>query len=119
MGFLSDLFGLKTKYVDEEPDEAELAAQLEKQKAFFLDPDEAKSLGRKDYIGTPIKNTPPTTQGSKQENIEQIQQTSNHNLTPEPQPPDQNSQTSSEHHSADSSMDMFRQMARNIKRYWW
>lgn len=119
MGFFSNLFGLKTKYVDEEPDEAELAAQVEKAKAFFLDPDEAKTLGKNGYAPTPIKNKVPTTQGSKQENIEQIQQASNPNLTPEPQPPEQNTQTSSEHHSTDSSMDMFRQMARNIKRYWW
>ncbi|HEY9742489.1 MAG TPA: hypothetical protein V6C90_18545 [Coleofasciculaceae cyanobacterium] len=117
MGLLSDLFGLKTKYVDEELDEAELAAQIEKAKAFFLDPDEAKSLGKNGYRPTPIKNQVPINQGSKQENIEQIQQSSNSNLLPEPQAADHSDQTSSDHSSTDSSMDMFRQMARNIKKY--
>lgn len=121
MGFLSNLFGLKTKYVDEETDEAELAAEAEKRKAFFLEPDDAKTFGNIEYMRSPIQKK----SGKKEEIPEPIQQKAFQQVmdsdkqmdaTPEPQPSTQNSPANSEKRRADSSMDMFRKMAREIKK---
>ncbi len=125
MGFLSDLFGLKTKYVDEETDQAELAAEQEKRKAFFLEPDEAKTLGKNknESVRSPIQNpsvnatesqansnpSTPTIESGTAAN-QQV------NTTPEPPPTAQNTQANSDIDPTDSSMDMFRKMARSIRK---
>ena len=43
MGFLSSMFNLKTKYVDDPDESAEIASE-KSTKAFYLDPDSAKTL---------------------------------------------------------------------------
>ncbi|HBE19508.1 MAG TPA: hypothetical protein DEG17_17510 [Cyanobacteria bacterium UBA11149] len=132
MGFLSDLFGLKTQYIDEETEEAELAAEEEKRKAFFLTPDEAKTLGNIDFMRTP-KAVKRTFAKSEDEKIvatsafgQEITIANGQTPTAKPQAisevkaPTQNEENrkaSNERRSADSSMDMFRQMASEIKKY--
>lgn len=123
MGFLSDLFGLKTKYVDEETDQAELAAEQEKRKAFFLEPDEAKTLGKNESVRSPIQN-PSVNASESQANSNPSTPTIESgtaanqgvNTTPEPPPTAQNTQANSEIDPTDSSMDMFRKMARGIRK---
>ena len=131
MGFLSDLFGLKTQYIDEEVDEAELAADEEKGEAFFLTPDEAKTLGNIDFMRTPtsVKRTFAKSEDEKIVATSAFGQetTVANGKTPIPKqeaisevkPPSQNEQNakvSDERRQADSSMDMFRKMASEIKK---
>jgi hypothetical protein len=131
MGFLSDLFGLKTQYIDEEIDEAELAGEEEKGKAFFLTPDDAKTLGNIEYMRTPT-SVKKTFANSEEENIVATSAfgqkiTVANGKTPTPQPEaisevklptqnEQNGKVSEQRRSADSSMDMFRKMASEIKK---
>ncbi|HBB32323.1 MAG TPA: hypothetical protein DC064_11115 [Cyanobacteria bacterium UBA9273] len=117
MGFINDLFGLKTKYVDEETDFAELAAEQEKRQAFFLNPDEAKTMGNIEFMRSPIQQKSAKKQNSQQESPQPLQQPSVMKVTPEPQPPaDQNNQVNQETRSTDSNMDIFRQMARQMRK---
>lgn len=131
MGFLSDLFGLKTQYIDEEIDEAELAGEEEKGKAFFLTPDEAKTLGNIEYMRRPT-SVKKTFANSEEENIvatsafgQKITVSNGKMPTLQPEaisevkPPTQNEQNgkvSEQRRSADSSMDMFLKMASEIKK---
>ena len=66
------LFGNKTKYVDEPMD---LSAP-EPKEAFYLEPDDAKTLGDIDFMRTPItiRRTFPKTASNKKggESIKQI-----------------------------------------------
>ena len=59
-GFLS-LFGIKTKYVDDPTPVS--STSTESKEAFYLEPDEAKSLGDVEYMRKPItlKRTFPKT----------------------------------------------------------
>ncbi len=131
MGFLSNLFGLKTQYIDEEINEAELAGEAEKGKAFFLTPDDAKTLGNIEYMRTPT-SVKKTFANSEEENIvatsafgQKITVANGNTPTPqseaisEVKPPTQNEENgkvSDKRRSADSSMDMFRKMASEIKK---
>ncbi len=131
MGFLSDLFGLKTQYVDEEIDEAELAGEDEKGTGFYLTPDDAKTLGNIEYMRRPT-SVKKTFANSEEEQIvatsafgQQITVANGNLPTPQPEvisevkPPTQNEENgkvSNQRRSADSSMDMFRKMASEIKK---
>ncbi|HAX86553.1 MAG TPA: hypothetical protein DCY91_09830 [Cyanobacteria bacterium UBA11370] len=125
MGFLSDLFGLKTKYVDEETDQAELAAEQEKRKAFFLEPDEAKTLGKNknESVRSPIQNPSVNASEPQAESLKPTPEIepvtlSNQEVkaTSDPQVTIQTTQANSEVDPANSSMDMFRKMAREIRK---
>ena len=123
------LFGLgnKTKYVDE-PDNSE---STEKTEAFFLQPEEAQTLGDIDYMrkSKKIRRTFPKTknfQGGElikevsavEEKVGSGNDSSKpaSNLSVESQPETNNSQASSQRRQPDNSMDMFRNMAKEMKR---
>jgi hypothetical protein len=122
------LFGSKSKYVDEVTEQDRQSTQ--KGEAYYLKADEAKSLGNVEYMRQPktIKRTFPKTLSSQGgESVQQISATekmkinaaliasngSNSNgtksATPEIQP-------QAERRSVDGSMDMFRKMAREMKK---
>lgn len=123
------LFGIgnKTKYVDE-PDLP--VENTESKEAFFLTPDEAQTLGDVDYMRkkVTIKRTFPKIKGSQgaalvnevsateqkisKENEVSLSESTT-NKTPEV-PVSSNSNT--ERRRFDSSMDMFRNMAKDIKK---
>ncbi|NET07550.1 MAG: hypothetical protein F6K09_09750 [Merismopedia sp. SIO2A8] len=129
---MSNLFGLQTKYIDEIPEDTKQPESGQNKEAFFLDPDQAKTLGDIEYMRTPtkIKKSFPKTR-SNPKGSEVIEQTSatekviiskNQQSAPTPNPetkpvveaPQQESGRRSA--STDSSMDMFRKMARDIKK---
>lgn len=137
MGFLSDLFGLKSKYVDEETDEAEQAAEAQKRQAYFLEPDDAKTFGDINYMRSPtsVKKRFAKKKDDTGEVLEQEVETSafgqvirsNKKIsatpeplpTPENQPMKESQPNSFERRRADakdSNMDMFRNMARDMKK---
>jgi len=137
MGFLSDLFGLKSKYVDEETDEAEQAAEAQKRRSYFLEPDDAKTFGDINYMRSPksVKKRFAKKKDNLGEGLEQEVETSAFgqvirsnkqiSATPEPLPAPQNQPVSQPQpnrferrraDSSDSSMDMFRKMARDMKK---
>ena len=135
------LFGSKTKYVDREGTNNDVDTSSE---SFFLSPDDAKTFGNIDYMRTPkkIRRTFPKTQSNQNtEFIQDVASVKNpESLTqqeiaepvaakPEPAPepvaakpqpttfPTSSKLTSTEERRrADTSMDMFRNMARNIKK---
>jgi hypothetical protein len=122
------LFGGKTKYVDEPTPVAEESEK--KDEAFFLEPDQAKTLGNIDYMRQPntIEHTFPKTRSSEgkavtwqissMEKKRVAENAAAPSVTPEvkPQTPSQTTPTSEQRRTADSSMDMFRKMAREIKK---
>ena len=130
------LFGSKTKYVDEaEPEDNRAAAPDQKTEDFFLSSDDAKTLGNVDFMrqSKTIKKTFPKTKGNP--NTELVQQVSsmekvkvagNQAFTdtpaPTPTPKSETGQTaevakaSTERRRTNSSMDMFRNMARELKK---
>ncbi|NEO99873.1 MAG: hypothetical protein F6K58_14570 [Symploca sp. SIO2E9] len=132
MGFLSNLFGLQTKYVDEVPEDTKQPEAEQNQKAFFLEPDQAKTLGDIEYMRTPttVKKSFPKTKSNPKgtevigkasatekvifSNNQQVAPSSN----PETKPVVEANQQEPKRPSAsnDSSMDMFRKMARDIKK---
>ncbi|MEQ8381264.1 MAG: hypothetical protein RH949_02700 [Coleofasciculus sp. A1-SPW-01] len=137
MGFLSNLFGLKSKYVDEETDEAEQAAEAQKRRSYFLEPDDAKTFGDINYMRSPtsVKKRFAKKKDNLGEGLQQEVETSAFgqvirsnkqiSATPEPLPTPQNQQVSESQpnsferrraDSRDSSMDMFRKMARDMKK---
>ena len=126
------LFRSKTKYVDE-PDNKS-SSPSEESEAFFLSGDEAKTLGNLDFMRKPttIRRTFPKTKSNQ--NTELIKQVSsfdkviisggNQSSTSPPIPtsktaPEQPNQTdlpTVERRRADSTMDRFRNMAREINK---
>ena len=95
------LFNSKTKYVDE-PDTDDASNSSEE---FFLEPDEAKSLGNIDYKSK-------SSVGRSQVSEEQT------DLSPTVKKEDssQTDSTITERRRPDDSMDIFRNMAREIKK---
>lgn len=127
MGFLSNMFNLKTKYVDEPDDPADRAPK-ENMKTFYLDPDEAKTLKknaqavRDSSSGNKVLDT--TSEVVKNTQIEEVapaiesQATVDQQVAPDSEttPSESSESTSTDGGPADGSMDMFRNMARNMKR---
>jgi hypothetical protein len=126
MAGLFGLFGNKTKYVDE-PDTR--VPQPENKEAYFLESDDAKSFGNAEFMRKPntIRRTFPKRPGGKGAEI--IQEVSSMEKTransngvvpiksTESKPISNPEATvNPERRRSDSSMDMFRQMARDIKK---
>ena len=126
-GFFS-LFGSKTKYVDEEG----LYDTQNSSKNFYLNSDDAKTLGNIDYMRTAkkIRHTFPKTSSNKNTeaiiDVSSIQNngTSSEQVISQPatkvEPSIQVTETkipsSEKRRSADRSLDIFRNMAREIKK---
>lgn len=127
MAGLFGLFGGKTKYVDEPTTNSEQTNGNGQKGSFFLEPDDAKTLGNIEYMRTPItikRSFPKTLKGGGGEIIQQISSTEkakvNENgqiaaklpVVSEVKPV---SETSTRRPSNDS-LDMFRKMAKEIKK---
>lgn len=116
-------FGGKTKYVDEPNQPAQ-----SNEGAFFLNPDDAKSFGNIEFMRKThtIKRTfPKIKNGLGAKVIAEISSIkkalANSNgvapqVTPMPESTPQKTQTNSVRRSADKNMDMFRKMARDMKK---
>jgi hypothetical protein len=126
------LFKSKTKYVDEpEPASTSQAEATENTEAFFLKPDDAKTLGNIDFMRQPkrIRRTFPKTRSNQStelvQDISSIDKASNSGsrgtiadfkATSQPQQPAPTTTESPKRRRSDSSMDMFRNMARELKK---
>lgn len=128
---MAGLFGIfrgkKTKYVDE-PDP--VSPEPEKKEAFFLEPDLAKSLGDAEYMRTPIttrRTFPTTLKGKGSAIIQEVSSMTKKQFTEGQFPTKTTSATASveksptepvknERRDEDNSLDMFRKMAKEIKK---
>ncbi|MEM8778984.1 MAG: hypothetical protein AAGF26_08950 [Cyanobacteria bacterium P01_G01_bin.49] len=127
---MAGLFGLfsgrKAKYVDE-ADTA--SSQPEKKEAFFLETDDAKSLGDAEFMrkSHTIKRTFPKRPGGKGgaiiqdiSSMEKKKSGDNRVVSPKTNsatsPVQPTQPMSQKRRQGDDGMDMFRQMARNIKK---
>jgi hypothetical protein len=119
------LFGKKTKYVDDPTPYA--AEAKESKEAFFLDVDSAKTLGDVEYMRKPkvIKRSfPKTLKGKGGESIKSISSMEIAEVKENSQPASElQSQSGVETNAVngdrkrtDSSLDMFRQMAKDIRK---
>lgn len=128
MAGLFGLFGKKAQYVEDI--EANPSPQLEKKEAFFLESDDAKSLGNAEYMRTPIKikrSFPKTLNSEGGEVVKEISAleikriqangqavpTEEKESTPSPT---KATEVNSDRRSSDNSLDMFRQMAKDLKK---
>lgn len=118
------LFSGKTKYIDEIDDSTPIVE--EKKEAFFLEPDEAGTLGNVDFMRKQIttrRTFPKTLKGDGGELIQSVSSTEKVELKKEGLPvinpkteaiaPDV--AVPNERRSSDNSLDMFRKMARDMK----
>ncbi|WP_013321713.1 hypothetical protein [Gloeothece verrucosa] len=123
---MAGFFGIggKTKYVDE-PEQPTQSNGNGKSGAFFLEPDDAKSLGNIEFMRKAYKikrSFPKTLKGAGTEVIAEISSLKKALAKGETIAIDttsESSQTSaanSARRSADDSMDMFRKMAKDIKK---
>ncbi len=121
-GFLGLFSGRKAKFVDEADT---TPVQPQKKEAFFLDSDSAKTLGDTEFMRKPITIRRTFAKGGElvQEisSLEKKKATTSNTISNPTQ--STSSSTSQEKTSApterrqaDTSMDMFRNMARNIKK---
>jgi hypothetical protein len=123
------LFGGKTKYVDEVNDYADSTPQSKE--AFYLSNDEAKTLGNIDFMRKPntIKRSFPKTLNSKKgkeivRSISSVEENAVDTSVVQPKSISSNgngngngtSNVNTERRSVDSNLDMFRKMARDIKK---
>ena len=127
------LFGGKTKYVDETDTDA--ASTSDQEEDFFLSSDDAKTLGDINYMrqSKTVKRTfAKTKSGGGGELIQEIsalgkakkssnqtsQSVSNSSATPatEPTPINKTSEEEKERRRSDSNMDMFRNMAKDLRK---
>ena len=126
MAGLFGLFGNKTKFVDE-PDP--VTPKAEKKEAFFLEPDQAQSLGDAEFMRTPIttRRTFPKTLSGKGAAIVQEVSSMSKKQTKEGEVPSISLNTSSlpesptepvknERRTGDDSLDMFRKIAKDLKK---
>ncbi|NJK62667.1 MAG: hypothetical protein HC921_08285 [Synechococcaceae cyanobacterium SM2_3_1] len=127
-GWIRRFFGSKQK-AESRPEETP-SPRSKKVKSFYLDPDEAKSLGNVEYMRT-ARKVEKTFMGGKYRTVESISAMEVVDITEKtearPSPEDVSPQTSTPKQSqtptspaprrqAGSDMDMFRNMARDIKR---
>ncbi|ACK66812.1 conserved hypothetical protein [Rippkaea orientalis PCC 8801] len=122
---LFGLFGGKAQYVDEIDPNA--PQQPEKKEAFFLEADDAKSLGNAEFMrkSYKIRRTFPKRPGGKGgEIVEEISSLkksvassvgSTESVVSNPQSSPE-TVVKAERRASDNSMDMFRQMAKDIKK---
>ncbi len=120
-GFFGLFSGRKAKFVDE-PDNT--PAQPQKKEAFFLDNDSAKTLGDTEFMRKPITIRRTFAKGG--ELVQEIssmekKKAGRNNMTPsnkgkETTTSQGTASANTERRKADSSMDMFRNMARDMKK---
>ncbi len=132
-GFIKGIFGSKPKAEAAEAPKAEkpVAPANNKSGSFYLDADAAQSLGDVNYMRTPktVKKSFPKVEGGKKENVERVdiisamekksaseKPASNFSSASASEVSAQVSAASSERRRADSSMDAFRKMARDMKK---
>jgi hypothetical protein len=118
------LFGSKSKYLDEVT-EQDRNQPTQKGEAYFLNADEAKSFGNIEFMrkSNTIRRTFPKI-GESIKEISSMQKNSSNGNGIAPTSASSNgtkpatpaNQPQIERRSSDSSMDMFRQMAREIKK---
>jgi hypothetical protein len=118
------LFGSKAKYL-EEVTEQDRKPPTQKGEAYFLDADEAKSFGNIEFMrkSNTIRRTFPKI-GESIKDISSMQKNSSNGNGIAPistssngtKPATPANQPQTERRSGDSSMDMFRKMARDIKK---
>ncbi|MGC9502903.1 hypothetical protein [Baaleninema sp.] len=121
-GFIRGLFGRKKEQPEQQTVKSEGSSQ-----AYFLNQDDAKTLGDIDYMrkSRQIRRTFPKVEGAPSERVRQVSAMEERDYTSEPQSSTGTSQTSSTSSSSsdfqrrtantDTNMDMFRNMAKNIK----
>lgn len=118
---MAGLFG-KTKYIDDpSPDESQ---PTQKNEAFFLDPDEAKTLGDINFMRTPnvIKRSfAKTLKGGGGKTIISVSSLSIDSVegqlpTTDTPPPSPETNGKSDRNQSDSSLDIFRKMAKDLKK---
>ncbi|EAZ91269.1 hypothetical protein [Crocosphaera chwakensis] len=120
-GFFGLFSGRKAKFVDE-PDNT--SAQPQKKEAFFLDNDSAKSLGDTEFMRKPITIRRTFAKGGELvQDISSLEKKKAGTNNTSPSNQGNKTTTSSgtasintERRKADSSMDMFRNMARSMKK---
>ena len=122
-GFLGLFSGRKAKFVDQQDT---TPVQPQSKEAFFLEGDAAKTLGDTEFMRTPI--TIKRTFANGGELVQEIsslekKKSGNNNIAPKQAKQVQSNNNSQEttpvkkeRREADTSMDMFRNMARNIKK---
>jgi hypothetical protein len=136
VGFIKGFFGAKSKtqrvetVEQKQPDTSSSAEQLSK--AFFLEPDDAKTFGNIEYMRSPktTRRTFPKTQANGEEfdfiqqvsalevvksDGKELSSTPTVEANPKPIAP-QKPQESNRSTSTDTNLDMFRRMARDIKK---
>ncbi|MEY2984651.1 MAG: hypothetical protein RLZZ568_1268 [Cyanobacteriota bacterium] len=126
MAGLFGLFGKRTKYVDEVDNTPQPEPQ--KKEAFFLETDDAKSLGDVEYMRTPIeikRSFPKTLNSAGSEVVKSISAMEIKKINANGQPQDDAkaatptppvAPVTQERRSSDNSLEMFRQMAKDIKK---
>ncbi|MEB3311552.1 MAG: hypothetical protein VKJ02_15100 [Snowella sp.] len=126
MAGLFGIFGGKTKYVDEADPVS--PSPSPKKEAFFLEPDDAQSLGNVEFMRKPItirRTFPKTANSNGGELVQEVSSMEKKKLGGVPAvsvPTTQTGQTSSvepvnsDRRSSDDSLDRFRQMAKDLKK---
>jgi hypothetical protein len=126
MAGLFGLFGKKAKYIEEIDPNA--PKEGVKKEAFFLETDDAKSLGNAEYMRTPfkIKRSFPKIMGSEGAEIvrevsameaKKIQANGEPVSTPKPSSSEvAPTPINNDRRSSDNSLDMFRKMAKDLKK---
>ncbi|MDJ0659287.1 MAG: hypothetical protein QNJ42_07310 [Crocosphaera sp.] len=119
-GFFGLFSGRKAKFVDEADT---TPAQPQKKEAFFLDNDSAKTLGDTEFMRKPITIKRTFAKGGElvQEISSLEKKKSGSNAIPsnkgkETKTTQGTASVNSDRRKADNSMDMFRNMARNMKK---
>ena len=127
---MAGLFGLfckRTKYVDEVDNTPQ--PKPEKKEAFFLETDDAQSLGDAEYMRTPIqikRSFPKTLNSPGSEVVKAVSATEikkmqangqpSKETTPTPTTAPQDTPVNDNRRSSDNNLDMFRKMAKEIKK---
>ncbi len=126
MAGLFGIFGGKTKYVDEADPVSPPSPQ--KKDAFFLEPDEAQSLGNVEFMRKPItikRTFPKTASSNGGALVQEVSSMEKKKVGAMPTVEAISSQSSSQsvvesvnsdRRSSDDSLDRFRQMAKDLKK---
>lgn len=127
MAGLFGLFGGKAKYIDEPNDIAVEQNGNNNGNSYFLEPDDAKTLGNIEFMRKPktIKRSfPKTLNGEGTKVVAQVSSLDKAKINPNgkispnvsPTPEVKPSSEAPNRRSSDSGMDMFRKMAKDIKK---
>ncbi len=125
MAGLFGIFGKRTKYVEEQDP---ITPDTEKKEAFFLEPDSAKSFGNAEFMRKPVttrRTFPKTLKGGGGELVQQVSSLEKVKIQENglPAVPTQKkvaeqapAPVNNERRRSDSSLDMFRKMAKDINK---